>query len=292
MTMIFLYSYLFLTLSSKLQAVSAVILKEGRPVKIAIIPKTNSTFFMDAWNGCAREAQKQSNRRNIEVICDYVCPESNFEDSAATRQQIDILQGIISNETHDGVAISINDVSQLTPVVNRVIEAGIPLITYDSDAPDSRRLGCVSTNNTAFGDQLAKILLQLDPGGGVYGIVDSMLATNIAERVEGVRNRLRNTQWVESEVSPKDGKGNPFLSLELMGEMVLEDPSMNAIIPVALWPMSNISGWKEFVTGHTNITYIVGDSTQEQYRMLTQGFVDGLVGQMPFEMGSISLGKI
>ena len=290
--MIILYSYLFLTLSSTLQAVSAFVSKNGSPVKIALIPKTNSIFFMDALSGCAREAEKQSKRRDIEIICDYLSPESNFEDSAATTQQIDILEGIISNKTHDGVAISINDASQLTPVVDRVIEAGIPLITYDSDAPDSLRLGSVSTNNTAFGDQLAKILLQIDPGGGVYGMVDSVPANNIAERVEGVRNRLRNTQWVESEVSPKNGKGNPLLSLEVMGEMVLEDPSVNAIIPVALWPMSNISGWKEFVTGHTNITYIVGDSSQEQYRMLTQGYVDGLVGQMPFEMGSISLGKI
>jgi len=289
-----MYVYPFLTtilfLSVLLAQHRTVFAKES-PVKIALISKTNSTFFSDAWKGCERQASKESKKREIKISCDFISPDSQFEDEAATRQQIEILESIIANKTYDGVAISINGVKELTPIVNKVVEAGIPVITFDSDASDSLRHGYVGTNNTAFGRQLAKVLLKLRPGGGSFGIITSLQAKNVAERIKGFRDRLENTKWVESNASPKDGKGNPLVSLEVMGEMVLEDPSLDAIIPAAMWPMTNSSGWKEFVSAHKNVTYVVGDSSQDQYRLLSHGYGDGLIGQMPFEMGVVSLGE-
>lgn len=261
-------------------------------MKVALIPKSRANaFFLDSRDGCLGEASKESEKRGVEIICDFIDPDSKFEGDVATTQQIEILENIIANRTHDGVAISINDVKRLTPVVNKVVKAGIPLVTFDSDASESLRLGYIGTNNPAFGDQLAKILLQLKPGGGSFGIVHTVPAKNIAERVEGVRNRLENTKWFESKTSPKDGQGNPLVSFEVMGEMVLEDPSLDAIITTGMWSMANASAWKEFVNNHRNLTNIVADSSQGQYRLLSQGYVDGLIGQMPFEMGAVSLGK-
>lgn len=252
-------------------------------VKIALIPKNNLPFFTDVFEGCQKEAVTESHFRAIEIICDIISPASAFEDDDATKQQIEILENILENRTHDGVAISVNDVTTLTPVIDRVVDAGIPLVTFDSDAKDSKRLAYIGTNNTSFGDQLAKILLQIMPTGGKFGIVTSLGADNIAERVKGVRNRLKDTKW--KEVHIKDGKGNPLVSLEVMREMITETPSLNAIIPVAMWPMVNSSNWKEFVEENQNLTNVVGDSSQDQLMLLSHGYCDGLIGQMPYEMG-------
>ena len=264
---------------------------ERSPIKIAMIPKINLTFFGDAWRGCQKEALKESKKRNRRIKCDFLIPNSDFENDEATADQVRILERIMTNRTHEGVAISVNDASELTPVINRVVESGIPVLTFDSDAPDSKRCCYVGTNNTDFGDQLAKVLLQLKPSGGTYAIVTSYPADNIAERVAGVRNGLKDTKWVESKTSPKDGKGNSAVSLNVMREIVAEDPSIDAIIPVAMWPMSNATAWKGFVNEYKNLTYVVGDSSREQYELMTHGYGNALIGQMPYEMGSLSLGK-
>ncbi|HEX3437004.1 MAG TPA: substrate-binding domain-containing protein, partial [Pseudacidobacterium sp.] len=46
-----------------------------------------------------------------------------------------------------GILISVADAASFTPEINTAIEAGIPIITMDSDAPHSHRLFFIGTNN-------------------------------------------------------------------------------------------------------------------------------------------------
>ncbi len=267
---------------------------EGKVVyRLALIPKNKgNSFFDEVRDGCVGGAKELSQKREeYEVICEYLVPQSLKEDDIATQKQIDILEDIISSRSHDGVAISVNDDEKLTPYLNKVIESGIPLITFDSDASRSKRHFYVGTNNTAFGDQLAKVLLQLKPGGGKFGIVSSFPAANLQERVNGFKSRMNDTGWIEVETSPKDGEGNPDVCLQRMYELLSEHPDIGAIIPVGAWPMANSSGWKEFVEKNRRVSSVIGDTKQSQIDLISQGYGDGLVGQMPFDMGKVSACK-
>ena len=66
---------------------------------------------------------------------------------------------------------------------------------------------------------------------------------------------------------------------------------LQAIIPVGAWPMNDKEGWKEFVNTNTekNLTLIVGDTLEVQLQLMNEGYVDGLVGQLPYEMGKDSI---
>ncbi|HEY9127301.1 MAG TPA: substrate-binding domain-containing protein, partial [Acidobacteriaceae bacterium] len=50
-----------------------------------------------------------------------------------------------------GILISVADQTILKPGIDAAIAAGIPVITIDSDAPASRRLFFIGTNNLAAG---------------------------------------------------------------------------------------------------------------------------------------------
>ena len=271
----------------------AVTFPQTVSLKVALIPKIKSNFFDSAYAGCLRQAYEETKNRKRKITCDFLFPSSRYEDEHSTQQQIEILERIIANKTHQGVAISVNDDEKLTPVVNKVVKNGIPVITFDSDASMSLRSTFVGSNNTALGDQMAKILLQINPKGGVFGIVTTFPAENLAKRVEGIRKRLENTKWKESGASPKGARGNVVESLRVMREMMFEDTMINAILPIAYWPMGNASAWKDFVNDYEmrNTTYIVGDSTQKQFQLLSEGFGDGLIGQVPYEMGEKAMGK-
>ena len=48
-------------------------------------------------------------------------------------------------------------------------------------------------------------------------------------------------------------------------------------------------GWKDFATRYNNITLISGDAMPDQLYFLNTGMVDGLVGQLPYDMGRIAI---
>ena len=49
----------------------------------------------------------------------------------------------------DGMGISCNDATVLLPIINRAIDAGIPVITWDSDSDQSKRLSFYSIDGDA-----------------------------------------------------------------------------------------------------------------------------------------------
>jgi len=160
----------------------------------AVIPKqTNSSFFSVVQEGCLAQAAILDQTTNQTVNCLYVGPEDN--DPAAQADYIDAM----INGTYgkiDGISVSVSDDTIISAAIDRADNAGIPVITFDSDAKNSKRQAYVGTNNTAFGIELGKVLNQLAPGGGTYGIMAAE-APNVLERVAGVRARLADTKWVE-----------------------------------------------------------------------------------------------
>jgi len=67
---------------------------------------------------------------------------------------------------------------------------------------------------------------------------------------------------------------------------------LKAIISCCGWPMYDKEGWKKFVRGNRHIKLVLGDSNDQQLNLLSQRFGNGLVGQLPYEMGALSIEKL
>lgn len=252
----------------------------------AVIPKqTKSSFFSVVHEGCLAQAAILDQTTNQTVNCLYVGPEDN--DPAAQADYIDAM----INGTYgkiDGISVSVSDDTIISAAIDRADNAGIPVITFDSDAKNSKRQAYVGTNNTAFGIELGKVLNQLAPGGGTYGIMAAE-APNVLERVAGVRARLADTKWVEIGGGYKDCEDSAARAIEIMPEFANEN--VNAIVPVGGWPMlGDKDKWKDFVDANRHMTLVVGDTLPQQLDLVNQGYVNGLVGQLPFNMGQMSIG--
>ena len=58
---------------------------------------------------------------------------------ADAQKQAALLDDVVSKGC-DGLGVSCNDADALKPVIDRAMAKGIPVITWDSDSPDSKRL--------------------------------------------------------------------------------------------------------------------------------------------------------
>src|SRR5688572_12882984 len=101
-----------------------------RMLRFAVIPKSlDIPVFNYARIGAEREAKR---RGNVEVL--WRGPERPDE-----LRQKEILESFITQRV-DGIAISSLNADFLKPAIDRAVEAGIPVVTWDSDAPGSKRI--------------------------------------------------------------------------------------------------------------------------------------------------------
>jgi|NOAtaT_6_FD_contig_81_2363372_length_2330_multi_3_in_0_out_0_1 ABC-type sugar transport system substrate-binding protein len=254
----------------------------GKNEAFVLIPKWKGLFYDDIALGC-QEAASESN-----VSCIYL-----GSDAADVQGQAALIKDVVINPTEYnitkvlGIGVAVLDEEVTGSAIDFATSQNIPVVTFDSDAPSSSRIAYVGTNNSAFGEELGKVMKQVDPTGGQYRIITG-IGPNLDLRVQGVRNALRNSKWVE-ETPPLYCNDNGTLAIEQM-HGIASDPLIRGIIPVGGWPMFETQAFKQFAKLHNNrLTYVVADATSPQMNLMNQGYVDGLVGQLPFVVGRITL---
>jgi len=254
--------------------------------KFVIVPKAmNNPFFDFARDGCEKRAKELGN-----IECIYKGP---IEHEPATQAQI--IQDFVTQKV-DGLAISVADVAAMTKSIEAATAAGIPVITFDADAPGSKRIAYIGTNNKEFGVALGKQLLKLRPDGGKYAMISGGPgAQNLAERVDGVREALKGSKWTEVGGSPTFCNDDPALGVQQMTDLRTATPDLAAIVPVGGWPMFAPEGFKAFVNKNKKdidsgkLTLVVADTLKMQLELLRDGYSNALTGQRPFEMGEKSM---
>src|SRR5256885_15708438 len=167
-------------------------------LRFAVIPKSlDLPVFNYAKVGAEREAAK---RGNIEVI--WRGPEN-----ADQLRQKEILESFITQRV-DGIAISCLNGDFLTDTINRAIDSGIPVVTWDADAPKSKRMAFYGVDDIAAGRILGEQAATLLGGKGKVAIITSYGATNLERRLQGVREALAKYKDIQI-VETYDIKAHP-----------------------------------------------------------------------------------
>lgn len=253
----------------------------------AVIPKsTSDPYHIDVIKGCEDKAAELEN-----ASCIALGPTSYDEYKANPDLQADILDEIVQEGLVHGVSIAVQYISEkMEASINDAVDAGIPVLTYDSDAPNTKRSAYIGTDNLAFGDQLGKVLLQISPEGGDYAVITGFPGKqlNTDLRVAGMDMRLSSfkSNWQPIENHIVDSKNDIDTALEDMVMLAETYPNLRSILSCCGWAMYKEKEWKSFVQTYPNITLVNGDSNAQQLVLLNQGYGDGLVGQLPYEVRS------
>ena len=284
----------------------------------AVVPKQLITFFEPTGIGCQDQVARLTNAIDkVTVDCLYVGPsEANNRGAVQAQMVEELLWRNAKNETADqtdaptidGLAISVVDADLMTPILNRAKEElNIPIVTFDSDAPDSARSYYIGTDNAFFGRQMARQMESLNPAGGTYGIIAGE-STNLQARANGIIQELfdqtanSHTTWEPLEGSPFDAQNNLTLALEKMEGWATQNPTVLVSVtglPMRIIEADDDSGqsyapWQGFVDDnkHRNITLLCADATDHQITFLKYNYIDGLAGQLPYDMGVKSIASL
>src|SRR5208282_1255724 len=105
-----------------------------KSIKIALIAKSSTNpVFLSARTGAEAAAKELSQKYGITIVIDWRTPPT--EDGQIQAQRI--AQAV--NDGVDAVLVSCSDASKLTGVIDDAVARGVPVMTFDSDAPASKR---------------------------------------------------------------------------------------------------------------------------------------------------------
>ncbi|MDQ6417837.1 substrate-binding domain-containing protein [Paenibacillus sp. LHD-117] len=150
-------------------------------------------------------------------------------DEANVEQQIRMLESMIRLKP-DGIAISPIDSIALTPYINQAVDAGIPVVCFESDAPSSKRLAFIGGDNKRAGALIGESLSKLLSTGGMV-LVESGVSNTQShqERLNGFIDYIReHTEIQILEVRHHEGSSERALSdLE---RMIDDHPHFDAFV--------------------------------------------------------------
>lgn len=187
-------------------------------------------------------------------------------DEANLEQQIRMMETMIQQDV-DGIAISPIHSEALAPLIDKAVEADIPVICFESDAPASRRLAYIGTDNIQAGERMGRALDYLLKGRGMIlvstGYSDSM---HLRERLEGLLAYInRETKIDVLEVRYHQGIPEQAL-LDLEG-MIDDHPHFDAFVALDIVSgASSILVWKAMGLNRYALTFGLMPEIEEAIR--------------------------
>jgi ribose transport system substrate-binding protein len=248
----------------------------ARTLRFAVIPKSlDLPVFNYARIGAEREAKQLG---NVEVIW-------RGAESADQLRQKEILESFISQHV-DGIAISCLNGEFLADTINKAVDAGIPVVTWDSDAPTSKRLAFYGVDDMASGRILGEQAAELLGGKGEVAIITSYGATNLERRLAGVKEAIGKHPGMKI-VEVYDIKEDPVHCAEIIASGGNRYPNLGAWISVGGWPVFTKNALASVDPSKTRV--ISFDTIPPAPELLKEGKVQVLLGQKYFGWGSESV---
>ncbi|WDM23054.1 sugar-binding protein [Paenibacillus polymyxa] len=148
--------------------------KDGGPgTKVVLISQELDNYY---WRSIEQGARKEAKQYGMRL--DYIGP-----DRINPSEQVKLLDKAIASKADAILVQGIND-PEYRRLIDKAAGLGIPVITIDTDEPDSRRLAYVGTDNEGAGKRMGALLAKASGERGDIGVMIS------SERVENQRLRL------------------------------------------------------------------------------------------------------
>jgi ribose transport system substrate-binding protein len=250
------------------------------------IPKElNNQVFETGRQGATNKAEALTKLGDYDVNIHYFGTESatDVEGQAEVVRQAEAL-GV------EGVAISCNAPEGLRAAIDEVTAAGIPVMTFDSDSPESSRFTYLGVDNEQGGGLAARILgeVMVDSSRRKVALISGVQgAANLEARVAGFQTTLArefpNLEIVGTVYCDDQG----IKAASLIEGLLANNPDLGGFFFVGLWPMfacentdcsARMPLWNAAARAGS-VKTVAFDTLEFQLSFVQEGMVSGLIGQ-------------
>ncbi|WP_263368050.1 substrate-binding domain-containing protein [Edaphobacter bradus] len=188
-----------------------------------------------------------------------------------------------------GILVSVASSKLMTPEIDAAIAAGIPVITMDSDAPESKRLYFIGTENLEAG-QLGghRVAAQLNGKGNVVFITNPG-QPNLDERLKGYKDVFSSYPGIKV-VDVFDMHGDSGTAMDKAPEYLARTGANKVDAIVCLESSSGKDVGEVLKRTNTKDRLLVTmDVAVGTLLLVKDGIIDSTISQKPYTMGLLGL---
>ena len=254
-------------------------------LRIAMIAKSSTNpVFLSARTGADAAARELSQKHGIPIEVLWLTPPQ--EDGQVQAQRL--TQAV--NEGVSAVLISCSDAGKVTGAINDAVGRGVQVMTFDSDAPESRRFAFYGVDDVKTGQAVMDELRRQMGEKGSYAILaGNQNAPNLRKRVEGVKEEARKY--------PGMTLVDTFYHVETPQDAAAEVIRVqNAYPQIQGWAM--IGGWPLFTQSlltdldPKKVKIVAVDALPAELAYVEKGLAPVLLAQPTYLWGYVSVQKI
>jgi ribose transport system substrate-binding protein len=267
------------------QPASAPAAQSKGAMKIAVIAKSSTNpVFLSARTGAEAAAKELTQKTGVPIEIAWLTPPA--EDGQVQAQRI--AQAV--NEGATAILISCSDAGKVTGAINDAVGRGVPVMTFDSDAPDSKRFAFYGVDDIKTGravmDELAK---QMGSKGSIAILAGNQNAPNLRKRVEGVKDAAKSY--------PNMKIVDTFYHIETPQDAAAEViRAQNAYPQIQGWAM--IGGWPLFTPtlltdlDASKVKIVSVDALPAELAYVDKGLAPVLLAQPVYQWGYVGVKTI
>jgi len=232
--------------------------------------------FQAARVGAVDAAKELGAKYGIKIKIDWRTP--NEEDA---QKQAEAIEQLVLGGA-DGIAVSCSDANKLTDAINSAVGRGVPVATFDSDAPRSRRFVTFGVDDLKCGEEVMDELAKAMGGKGVVAILaGNQNAPNLQKRVLGVRKAAKKYPGM----TVRDAyyhKETPQDAAAKVEQVMQANPDITGWAMIGGWPLFTDNALK-WAPGSVKCVSV--DALPAELAYLRSGHVQILLAQQVYEWG-------
>lgn len=241
------------------------------------------TFQMgiDYWKSSLKGFEDAAQALNVSV-------EYRGSTQRDVHEQITVLEQIIAKKPA-GIAISAIHPADLTETINKAVDAGIPVVLFDSDAPGSKAYSFLGTNNYSAGVKAAHKMAELTNERGQVAVVTAPNQQNHQERTDGFLATIQQSYPEMKVVAVKNGKGDQIYSRQSAEEILGAYPDVAGIFATEANGGIGVAEAVREIGGVQRPKIISFDTDKGTLDLVKSGDISATMAQGTWNMGYWSL---
>ncbi|CAK9037458.1 Alpha-L-rhamnosidase (Glycosyl hydrolase 78 family protein P20) (P20_GH78) (Polysaccharide utilization locus H protein P20) (PUL H protein P20) [Durusdinium trenchii] len=252
------------------------------PKKIAFVTGGSGDYWQYAVAGAEAAAKERGIELDVRLL----------ETPESLQEQMQVLSALGTTNA-DAIAVSPLDESSQVSVINSLATLK-PVVTFDSDAPQSTRHGHVGTSNFSAGLMAGTLVKTAIPEGGeVVVLMANTTKSNMQERKEGFQTRIAESPNPdESAVDPRfkviaflTDDGDSDKCKQLLNGAINDHPDLACVVAMNSRQGPIVASVLKEQDKVGKIKAITFDTPEETLVAVEEGVVFATIAQDPYKYG-------
>ncbi|HOX28818.1 MAG TPA: substrate-binding domain-containing protein [bacterium] len=198
--------------------------------------------------------------------------------------QVKAIDEILKDKEVKAAGVAWQDGRTAAASLNKLADAGIPFVTFDSDAPDSKRAFFIGANNPAMGRTCAYVLAkQVSFSGGIAIDSPSLIIQSCIDRITGFKDAI--CRYRDIRIIAEVGGDDSLSAMQATAKKTLDADGLKGVFCVSsgsakiyaeLLKQRNMAG---------KVALVCVNADEQIMEHIKNGVIHMAVAQRPYSIG-------